>query len=194
MTAPGTLAFTYILPMVSMLIIYKNRNFIIRCGAASVAVLIYTIIRNYMNGMNTAADVVDSMEDLVRKSDLLGQKIDSSMEMTKNIDHQVTEVAQLIENIVDLSDESAKHANTSSKELKNVVETTKEMANLSSNVETFKYGNTGIFRKYYGGINAFGRDLRKNDGIHHNYSGINCRYFKYHADCQCECRDYCRGF
>lgn len=59
MTAPGTLAFTYILPMVSMLIIYKNRNFIIRCGAASVAVLIYTIIRNYMNGMNTAADVAN---------------------------------------------------------------------------------------------------------------------------------------
>ena len=59
MSAPGTLAFTYILPMVSMLIIYKNRNFIIRCGAASVAVLIYTIIRNYMNGMNTAADVAN---------------------------------------------------------------------------------------------------------------------------------------
>lgn len=212
-TAPGTLAFTYILPMVSMLIIYKNRNFIMRCGAASVAVLIYTIVRNYMNGMNTAADianyeiqflivvfcyvgyviainhmvnsdgallgevkdnlakvvntieqvkvasgsivdevtvvrelteentqdasvVVESMEDLVKKSDLLGQKIESSMEMTKDIDGQVTEVAGLVENIVELSEKSAKHANNSSKELKNVVQTTKEMADLSTNVET----------------------------------------------------------
>ena len=59
LTAPGTLAFTYVLPMVSMLIIYKNRNFIIRCGVASVGVLIYTIIRNYMNGMNTAADIAN---------------------------------------------------------------------------------------------------------------------------------------
>ena len=212
-TAPGTLAFTYILPMVSMLIIYKNRNFIMRCGVASVAVLIYTIVRNYMNGMNTAADianyeiqflivvfcyvgyviainhmvnsdgallgevkdnlakvvntieqvkvasgsivdevtvvrelteentqdasvVVESMEDLVRKSDLLGQKIESSMGMTKDIDGQVTEVAGLVENIVELSEKSAKHANNSSKELKNVVQTTKEMADLSTNVET----------------------------------------------------------
>ena len=212
LTAPGTLAFTYILPMVSMLIIYKNRNFIIRCGVSSVAVLIYTIIRNYRNGMNTAADianyeiqflivvfcyvgyiiainhmvvsdgalldkvknnlakvvrtieqvkvasgsivdevtvvrelteenthdaslVVESMEDLVKKSDLLGQKIESSMEMTKDIEGQVTEVAGLVENIVELSETSAKHANNSSKELKNVVETTKEMANLSANVE-----------------------------------------------------------
>lgn len=212
-TAPGTLAFTYILPMVSMLIIYKNRNFIMRCGVASVAVLIYTIVRNYMNGMNTAADianyeiqflivvfcyvgyviainhmvnsdgallgevkdnlakvvntieqvkvasgsivdevtvvrelteentqdasvVVESMEDLVKKSDLLGQKIESSMEMTKDIDGQVTEVAGLVENIVELSEKSAKHANNSSKELKNVVQTTKEMADLSTNVET----------------------------------------------------------
>ena len=212
-TAPGTLAFTYILPMVSMLIIYKNRNFIIRCGVSSLAVLVYTIIRNYMNGMNTAADianyeiqllitlfcyigyivainhminsdgallnevkdnlakvvetieqvkvasssivdevtvvrelteenthdasmVVDSMEDLVNKSDFLGQKIESSMEMTKDIDGQVTEVAGLVENIVELSEKSAKHANSSSKELRTAVKTTKEMADLSNNVET----------------------------------------------------------
>lgn len=212
-TAPGTLAFTYIIPMVSMLVIYKNRNFIIRCGVSSIAVLVYTIIRNYRNGMNTSADianyeiqlliilfyyignivainhmvnsdgtlldsvkenlakvvktieqvkvasgsivdevtvvrelteenthdaqeVVDSMEGLVNKSDLLGQKIESSMGMTKDIEGQVTEVAGLVENIVDLSEKSAKHANDSSKELRNAVKTTKEMADLSANVET----------------------------------------------------------
>ena len=57
LTSPGTLAFTYILPLVSMFVIYKNRNFIIRCGIASVVVIIFSIIRNYMNGMNTPADV-----------------------------------------------------------------------------------------------------------------------------------------
>ena len=57
LTSPGTLAFTYILPLMSMLVIYKNRNFFIRCGIASVAVLIFTTIRNYMNGMNTQADI-----------------------------------------------------------------------------------------------------------------------------------------
>ena len=59
LTTPGTLAFTYILPMVSMLIIYKNKNFIIRCGISSILVLVYTIIRNYRNGMNTPADIAN---------------------------------------------------------------------------------------------------------------------------------------
>lgn len=57
MTSPGTLAFTYILPLMSMLIIYKNRNFIIRCGVLSVIIIVATIIRNYMNGMNTPSDI-----------------------------------------------------------------------------------------------------------------------------------------
>lgn len=57
LTAPGTLAFTYILPLTSMLIIYKNRNFMIRCGVFSIIVLGITIVRNYMNGMNTSNDI-----------------------------------------------------------------------------------------------------------------------------------------
>ena len=211
-TSPGTLAFTYILPLVSMLIIYKNRNFIMRCGVASVLVLVYSIVRNYMNGMNTPSDisnfeiqfgmilfcfigyivainhmmkhdeallgsvqanldrvittvdqvktasdkvvdgvtvvrelseenkesaqnVVNSMEDLTDKSQTLSQKIDSSMEMTEDIEHQVSNVAGLVEHIVDISKSSAEHAGNSYNELKNVVETTNAMAKLSSEAE-----------------------------------------------------------
>ena len=211
-TSPGTLAFTYILPLVSMFVIYKNRNFIIRCGVASLLVLIYSIVRNYMNGMNTAADisnfeiqlgmilfcyigyvvainhvskhdealigsiqanldrvittvdqvktasdevvdgvtvvrelseenkesaqdVVNSMEDLTDKSRTLGEKIDSSMEMTEDIDQQVTNVAGLVEHMVEISKKSAEHAGNSYMELKNVVETTNTMAKLSSEAE-----------------------------------------------------------
>ncbi|MBO5304032.1 MAG: PilZ domain-containing protein [Lachnospiraceae bacterium] len=57
LTSPGTLAFTYILPLVSMLVIYKNRNFMIRCGILSIFVVVGTVIRNYLNGMNTSSDV-----------------------------------------------------------------------------------------------------------------------------------------
>ena len=53
----GTLAFTYILTLMSMLIIYKNKHFIMRCGIASILVVAFTIVRNFMNGMNTANDV-----------------------------------------------------------------------------------------------------------------------------------------
>lgn len=57
MTAPGTLAFTYVLPITGILIIYKNRDLILRCGVANVAVLIFAIVRNYLNGMNTPSDI-----------------------------------------------------------------------------------------------------------------------------------------
>lgn len=58
-TSVGTLTFTYILPLVSMLIIYKKRNFILRCGIASMAVIIFSIVRNYLNGMNTGQDIAN---------------------------------------------------------------------------------------------------------------------------------------
>ena len=57
LTSPGTLAFTYTLPLMSMLIIYKNKGFMFRCGILNMAVLIVAIIRNYMNGMNTPSDI-----------------------------------------------------------------------------------------------------------------------------------------
>lgn len=212
MTAPGTLAFSYILPLVSMLVIYKNRNFMIRCGIASIVVLIITIVRNYLNGMNTASDisnfeiqifvvlfsyvgyivaighltrsdnallgsvksnlekvvttvekvkiasnevvdgvtvvrelaeenkegagvVVNTMEDLSDKSLMLSQRIDSSMEMTEDINQQVTNVAGLIEHIVEISEKSVEHAENSSQELENAVEATNVMAKLSAEVE-----------------------------------------------------------
>ena len=212
LTAPGTLAFTYVLPIVGILIIYKSRSLIIRCGVANVVIVAFAIVRNYMSGMNTPADianyeiqflvtnfcyigyifairhmvesdgslldsvkdnlatvvktveqvkdastaivdevtvvkelseenkndagaVVGSMKELAGESDLLGQKIDSSLEMTKDIDIQVTDVAELIKNIVELSGKSAEHADSSSKELENVMGNARTMADLSSNVE-----------------------------------------------------------
>jgi len=56
-TAPGTLAFTYVLPLASILVIYKSRNFMIVHGVLTVLVVAGAIVRNFLNGMNTAADV-----------------------------------------------------------------------------------------------------------------------------------------
>lgn len=212
LTSPGTLAFTYLLPLLCMMVIYKNRNFYIRYGVASMAILVFTIARNYMNGMNTASDisnyeiqiavilfcfigyivamnhlsqsdgamlnsvkddfsrvlvtieqvkgasneivdgvsvvrelaeenkesagaVVNSMEDLVEQSNILSQNIDSSMEMTEDIDQQVANVTKLVEQIVTLSERSVTQAVTSSQELEGAVKATHTMAKLSEDVE-----------------------------------------------------------
>ena len=211
-TSPGTLAFAYTLPLMSMCVIFKNRNFMVRYGAVNMAVLIFAVIRNYINGMNTANDisnfeiqigltlfcyigyivaighmtrsdnamlesvkgnlarvvttveqvkdasnavvdgvtvvrelaeenkegaseVVESMEGLVEKSNRLSERIDSSMEMTEDIDNQVENVAGLIEHIVEVADKSAEHAKESTAELERVVDSTNEMAKLSGDVE-----------------------------------------------------------
>lgn len=212
LTSPGTLAFTYLLPILCMMVIYKNRSLYIRSGIAAVIVLAVTIVRNYMNGMNSPSDisnyeiqiaiiifcfagyivainhliksdgamldsvkdnlakvvqtveqvkvasnsvvdgvavvrelaeenkdgagvVVESMEDLVAKSNDLSRKIDSSMEMTEDIDQQVSNVAELVTHIVDLSGKSAVHADSSAKELENAVSAANAMAKLSAEVE-----------------------------------------------------------
>lgn len=212
LTAPGTLAFTYILPVAGIFIIYKNRKFIISYGVLNILIVLGTIIRNYLNGMNTPADisnfeiqfmiilfcyaayavaishmsasdgallgtvegnlervvttvskvkgasneivdgvtvvrdlsmenkqdagmVVETMEDLARENEVLSGRIDSTMEMTEDIDNQVENVAGLVARIVELSDKSAQQADNSYKELENAVEFANTMAVLSGEVE-----------------------------------------------------------
>ena len=212
LTSPATLAFTYILPITCILVIYKRRTFVVRYGVFSMIITVITIVRNYMSGMNTPSDisnfeiqvavilfcnigtivainhmvesdgalfsamennlakvvttveqvkvasnhvvdgvavvrelaeenkdgaalVTESMEDLVSKSNTLSQKIDSSMEMSEDIDKQVADVTELVDHIVSLSEKSTTQATASSKELSNAVEATNAMAHLSAEVE-----------------------------------------------------------
>lgn len=56
-TSPGNLAFAYVLPLLCMLVVYKDRNLMLRYGVLNIIILVVTIFRNYSNGMNTPADV-----------------------------------------------------------------------------------------------------------------------------------------
>lgn len=50
------------------------------------------------------------MEELSDKNRVLGERIDSSMAMTQDIDSQVENVAGLVQNIVEISEKSGEHA------------------------------------------------------------------------------------
>lgn len=56
-TSTSVLSFVYILPLTSMLILFKNRNFLIKCGIVNVIALLVGIVKNYLSGMNTPADI-----------------------------------------------------------------------------------------------------------------------------------------
>ena len=82
-----------------------------------------------------AGVVVSRMESVAQNNAVLSEKIDSTMNMTNDINDQVGNVAGLVEHIVEISEKSAEHADSSSKQLENAVEATNSMAKLSADVE-----------------------------------------------------------
>lgn len=56
-TTDSPIAFTYVLPVTSLLVIYKNRQFMIRCGIVNAVVIVGSAVYRYMSGFNSAADL-----------------------------------------------------------------------------------------------------------------------------------------
>ena len=57
MTTTSMLSVMFILPLTSMLILFKNRNYILRCGVANMIVIAISIVKNYMSGINAPSDI-----------------------------------------------------------------------------------------------------------------------------------------
>lgn len=55
-TIDSQLAFIYILPVTSMLILYKNRGFIVRCGIFNTIIVVAGAVYHYNAGINSSAD------------------------------------------------------------------------------------------------------------------------------------------
>ncbi len=95
-----------------------------------------TVVRELADENRMGAGVVVSdMQDLSTDHSMLSDRTMSSVEMTTVIDTQVTNVAELMEQVVALIEASVEHANTSSEDLAEVVETTNKMAVLSAEIE-----------------------------------------------------------
>jgi len=58
-TSSSLIAFTYILPVTSLLVIYKNRSFMIKCGIGNCVGIVACCIYRYMTGFQSASDVKD---------------------------------------------------------------------------------------------------------------------------------------
>lgn len=56
-TAKGTFVFTYMLPLVSMMVIYKSRGFMLAMGVFNVLVVAISVVKNLMDGFNSASDI-----------------------------------------------------------------------------------------------------------------------------------------
>lgn len=95
-----------------------------------------TVVRELAEeNMQSADCVVDSMVQLTSNNDVLREKTNSSLEMTRTINTQVENAASLIQEIVGLMQQSVTNAKESSMQLETVVKSTNEMAELSGEVE-----------------------------------------------------------
>lgn len=56
-TTASPIAFTYILPVTSLLVLYKNQKFMINCGIANSVIIIGAAVYRYMLGFNSATDM-----------------------------------------------------------------------------------------------------------------------------------------
>ena len=96
-----------------------------------------TVVRELADENRMGAEnVVSDMRELSGDSGALNDSTMSSMEMTRVIDTQVMNVADLMEQVVSLIGASVEHANISSNELAEVMQMTNKMALLSAEVES----------------------------------------------------------
>lgn len=58
MTTDSNIIFVCVLPLVGVMILYKDRNYMIRCGICNNLVLYISIFKHYTSGMNTHLDIV----------------------------------------------------------------------------------------------------------------------------------------
>lgn len=95
-----------------------------------------TVVRELSDeNIEGANNVVRSMEGLNANNMVLSDKTSSSLDMTKTIDMQVSNVAGLITDVVALTDGSVEYARASLLQLEDVVKSTTEMAELSAEVD-----------------------------------------------------------
>ncbi len=56
-TTESPIAFTYILPVTSLLVLYKNRKFMIKCGIINSLIIVGAAVYRYLLGFNSASDM-----------------------------------------------------------------------------------------------------------------------------------------
>ena len=63
-TTASPIAFTYILPVTSLLVLYKNRKFMINCGIVNSLIIVGAAVYRYMLGFNSASDMKNYQQQL----------------------------------------------------------------------------------------------------------------------------------
>lgn len=97
-----------------------------------------------------ATAVVNDMSTIAEQTNELTDKTFSSLEMTKSISNQVSQVSNLVENTVTLAQQSVEHASVSNRQLQDAMVSAREMKELANEVETILVN----FKEEFGKVQA----------------------------------------
>ena len=94
-------------------------------------------VKEYADDNRAGASlVVSDMALITEQTNVLNDSTTSSLEMTKSISQQVTEVSDLVERTVSLAQQSAENASTSNQQLQDAMVSAHEMRDLTKQVES----------------------------------------------------------
>lgn len=94
-------------------------------------------VKEYADDNRTgASSVVNDMTIIAEQTFVLNESTASSLEMTKAISEEVTQVSNLVEETVALAQQSAEHASVSNTQLDDVMESAREMKKLTQEIDT----------------------------------------------------------
>lgn len=94
-------------------------------------------VKEYADENRTGAtSVVNDMYTIAEQTNILTDKTFSSLEMTKTISNQVSQVSNLVEKTVTLAQQSVEHASASNEQLQDAILSAREMRELADKVET----------------------------------------------------------
>lgn len=94
-------------------------------------------VKEYADDNRSAAtSVVNDMNLISEQSMVLNEKTSSSLEMTKSISDQVSQVSTLVDETVALANKSVENATTSNDQLQDAMKSAREMRNLADQVGT----------------------------------------------------------
>lgn len=148
LTTSSFLTFVFIFPLTSMLILYKNRNYMLRVCTANILVLGIAIVKNYMSGLNSGVNVADYEIQMIvtvlcyigyvlsinhlHNSDgaMIHDMNDNLIKVTKTIEKVKGASSEIVDGVTvvrELADENRQGANTVVSSMNDLSDNTREL-------------------------------------------------------------------
>ncbi len=181
LTTQSQLAFTFVMPLLSMLVLFKDRALILRAGSAAFVMVLASVIKNYMAGMTSPREVADFEIQIgviilcnvgyvmainhLAKSDgfLMGNvkenlaRVVSTVEQVKDASNSIVEGVTVVRELTDENNEGARSVVHSMEELSDnnntLYDKTMSSMDMTSKINAQVQNVAGLVEKMVGLIN-----------------------------------------